>query len=138
MKVTGKKPLAHHRTASLVGQRFGRWTLVDRMPPSNRPAYACDCDCGRSAVVRLDTLLSGLSRSCGCFKLEKARRLDAMVGMKLGRWTVVRPVDTRLGRRYLAVVCECGWKASVRADHLRDGTSIPCWCSAQNGDKNHE
>lgn len=35
---------------------------------------ACRCSCGNIAVHPEYTLLSGVARSCGCLKIEQARR----------------------------------------------------------------
>lgn len=56
----------------LAGQRFGRW-LVRALAPSSprRLAYECICDCGVVRVVSAGNLRGGLTRSCGCLKIEE-------------------------------------------------------------------
>jgi len=62
----------------LAGQRFGRWTVLERVrreaPHSNGAWYdwRCRCDCGTERLVDSKSLLSGRSRSCGCDTAEKA------------------------------------------------------------------
>lgn len=63
----------------LTGKRFGR--LVARKvvyvdlhlhgKPFKRRAWDCLCDCGKSAPVQTQKLLSGHTTSCGCFNREK-------------------------------------------------------------------
>jgi hypothetical protein len=62
-----------------VGQRFGRWTVLDpehHLGPDGWRARAraaeCRCDCGTIRLVRLGTLTRGASMSCGCLQREAA------------------------------------------------------------------
>lgn len=54
----------------LSGQRFGRWTVLNRA--SGRQSYwNCVCDCGTERQVFLGALRSGKSQSCGCLKSQQ-------------------------------------------------------------------
>lgn len=60
----------------LSGQRFGYWTVLERRDNirSNgkcRGAWLCRCDCGNEVVIDQCNLLSGKSKSCGCFRREE-------------------------------------------------------------------
>ncbi|MEG7735996.1 hypothetical protein U2446_15170, partial [Listeria monocytogenes] len=33
--------------------------------------WLCDCDCGAAKEVRLGSLTSGATQSCGCFNIQK-------------------------------------------------------------------
>jgi hypothetical protein len=59
----------------LTGQRFGRLTAVSRVPHVRKTAtrWNCVCDCGKRVIVRRADLRYGGTRSCGCFRDEKAR-----------------------------------------------------------------
>lgn len=58
------------------GVRLGRWTLLRPTKlKTGQKAWACKCDCGTSREVRLDRLISGSSRSCGCAARETHVRL---------------------------------------------------------------
>lgn len=57
--------------ANLIDVRFGRLTVVDRAEPmGGKSAWLCQCDCGAIRTIRQASLLSGNTRSCGCFKAE--------------------------------------------------------------------
>jgi hypothetical protein len=67
----------------LTGQRFGRWTVLERVrrsePHANGSWYdwKCLCDCGTERLVDAKDLTSGASRSCGCTIGEEAlKRID--------------------------------------------------------------
>lgn len=65
-------------TINLIGQRFGRLTVVAR---STEPTteisvrWVCRCDCGAETVVTSSNLRSGQMVSCGCLRRERARDL---------------------------------------------------------------
>lgn len=70
----------------LTGQRFGRWTVIEKDPESHRcrtihpyidkptlstfSKWRCRCDCGTERSVIGINLTSGRSRSCGCWQKE--------------------------------------------------------------------
>ena len=55
-------------------------------------------------------------------------------GTRFGRWTVCgRPWLDQRNRTMLPCRCDCGSRASVRADKLRAGRSTPCRACASVG-----
>ena len=63
------------------GLRFGRWTVGEKAREGGRPKYNCICDCGTSRSVLLRALVGGISRSCGCARLEDAAKRLTTHGM---------------------------------------------------------
>lgn len=63
----------------LVGDRFGRLTVVERaenyISPQGqaRKRWSCKCDCGNMVTVLSGALVSGDTRSCGCLQKEIAK-----------------------------------------------------------------
>jgi|WetSurSiteA1Bulk_404760.scaffolds.fasta_scaffold00264_17 hypothetical protein len=59
----------------LSGIRFGRLIVIER---TNKPDYVkgykiyylCKCDCGKEKTIRREHLLSGKTKSCGCYQHE--------------------------------------------------------------------
>jgi hypothetical protein len=45
-----------------AGERFGHWTLIERVPTVG---WRCRCDCGHEQIVWLSSITSGRSTSCG-------------------------------------------------------------------------
>ena len=72
--------------AEMEGKRFGRLTVISRMPNSNtgRTVWKTICDCGTTASVHGAHLRNGHTRSCGCL----ARETTSFVKKKHGesRW----------------------------------------------------
>ncbi len=64
------------RTVDLVGQKFSRLTVVERLPklPKSENRYKCICDCGKNHIVSATMLLQGKTKSCGCWKSEQTSK----------------------------------------------------------------
>lgn len=57
----------------ITGQRFGRLVAIEMAFKKNyRSHWRCKCDCGNEIIVDLGNLRSGHTKSCGCYKAEKA------------------------------------------------------------------
>lgn len=58
-------------TIEMVGQRFGRYTVLAEMEKrGTQLLYKCECDCGNIRIVYGGNLKSGHSQSCGCRNKE--------------------------------------------------------------------
>ena len=55
---------------SLVGNRYGRLTVIEQVESSSRGQrrYRCICDCGGTIIAFAGNLKSGHTTSCGCLK----------------------------------------------------------------------
>ena len=63
------------RIVDLVGQRFGRLTVLDRADTGGcRVRWSCVCSCGISVIVQGNHLRSGATTSCGCALSAAAQR----------------------------------------------------------------
>lgn len=62
------------RIIDLTGRRFYRWTVLGLAPSEKgKPTrWYCQCDCGNIKDVPGSELVRGASKSCGCYKSEKA------------------------------------------------------------------
>ena len=65
------------KRVDLTGRHFGRWLVIginEYETSRGRGTYwNCACECENKSVVSSYALTHGLSKSCGCFKREKAR-----------------------------------------------------------------
>lgn len=64
-----KAMLSKTRSKNLVGQRFGKLTVLELLPDSNkfnRRMYKCKCDCGNEIILPSSSLTTGHTSSCGC------------------------------------------------------------------------
>lgn len=64
--------LSAKRLIDLVGKRFGRLLVVERVEDGagRKPRWRCLCDCGGETATAGTNLSSGKSRSCGCARAE--------------------------------------------------------------------
>ena len=71
---------------NIEGKVFGRWTVLsedDQIGISNKKVF-CICQCGVKKYVFKNTLLSGASKSCGCFASERAIETHTVHGHTKG------------------------------------------------------
>lgn len=120
----------------MVGQRFGRLTVIGMSAErqNGRILWECACDCGNTVLVSKSALKNGTTKSCGCLHKEIMKvkghesALD-LTGQRFGRLTVIRPTEER---RRKAVVweckCDCGNTAFVSSKNLKTGTTRSCGC----------
>lgn len=67
----------------LTGQKFGRLTVIQRVPnKKDKIMWLCKCICGTEIVCAGNHLKSGDSRSCGCYRREK-RTTHSMTNSRL-------------------------------------------------------
>ena len=76
---------------NLVGQKFGRLTVIRRLKPEEVETvqynWLCQCECGNFVKASANKLKTGHTRSCGCLKNEfsigDATRTHGMRGTRL-------------------------------------------------------
>ena len=61
----------------MIGQTFGRWTILREFRNGRFLYYECRCACGTVREVRANSIRSGRSKSCGCLKQERAKDVIA-------------------------------------------------------------
>lgn len=116
----------------IVGKKFGRWTVLSYDYSKGRyHYYNCQCDCGNIHAVYRDSLLTGVSQSCGCLRgemLSKAIRKD-MIGKKFNKLIVIEEAGkNKYGRILYKCKCDCGNEKIVPGVNLRNGTVKSCGC----------
>ena len=57
----------------LTGKKFGRLTVIKRVPnsKSRHIVWLCKCDCGTEKIIRGCNLRRGYTKSCGCLNREQ-------------------------------------------------------------------
>lgn len=60
----------------LVGQRFERLTVVEYIGREHHSSkWRCLCDCGVEVLAQRSALVTGTTKSCGCFRADRMSRL---------------------------------------------------------------
>lgn len=69
---------------NLVGQKFGKLTVLGEDVERNkgRVYWICKCDCGNIARVTTANLRSGSVKSCGCLVKETAKKVNSKHNMR--------------------------------------------------------
>jgi hypothetical protein len=83
------------KAIDLIGQRFGRLTVLGRAENNKhgKAQWTCECDCGSLKRVCGRNLMGGDTRSCGCARVRhghgrrdrrgrKTQEYDTWMGMK--------------------------------------------------------
>ena len=120
------------KVIDLVGQRFGKLTVVaqDKTFQGKGSRWICDCDCGTMGVlVRRSMLIGGKTKSCGCYKQEYLESIfNDLSGQRFGKLTVRERYDKK-GRTYWSCDCDCGTKGVIASSNdLKSGDKTSCGC----------
>lgn len=64
--------ISNARSKDFTGNKFGRLTLIERLPKykGKDTFYKCKCDCGNECIKRWNSIHRGNVQSCGCIKKE--------------------------------------------------------------------
>lgn len=64
----------HRNIRNLLGKRFGRLIVISltkkRSKYRNGVIWRCKCDCGKIKDIRGDCLVTGDTKSCGCYRKD--------------------------------------------------------------------
>lgn len=58
----------------ILGERYGRLTVIRRTVKKVGSPLVCICDCGKIVFTSSNKLRIGRIKSCGCFSRERSRR----------------------------------------------------------------
>ena len=111
-----------------IGDTVGYWTLIEEVPKPEGRVYNgiywnCKCKCGTEKVILEQTLVKGKSKSCGC-----SRKID-LIGKKIGKLTVIEPVNDNDGRSKWLCLCDCGNTKIILQDKLSGKSpTLSCGC----------
>lgn len=116
------------------GKKFGKWVVIKELNKiKGQRFFLCRCSCSQKTekVVRLKSLISGKSVSCGCYREERHKdRREKVVGNKYGRLVVVKDIDHKGKVRKVLCQCSCPERNEVVVilKDLKNGTTTSCGC----------
>ena len=99
--------------------------------------YRCRCICGKETIVRINTLVAGEVKSCGCLKETQNKinlipnKMIDLTGQKFGYLTALTPFknpDDPKNETWWHCQCDCGKIYDVRSVSLRNGDTTSCGC----------
>lgn len=117
----------------LIGQKFGRLTVIERdYSKKNGTYWLCQCECGNQKIVESRNLRRGLTKSCGCLQKERSSEVSLidLTGRIFGKLTVLKRdiKNTKSGAVLWVCQCECGNIISTTGNHLNRGHTQSCGC----------
>ncbi|MFD1268101.1 hypothetical protein [Paenibacillus motobuensis] len=103
----------------IVGETYGKLFVVSEVAQEGKHRrFLCHCDCGNEVIVKMESLRSGNTKSCGCLARVND---DAFIGTRYGRLVV----KERQGSRWLCE-CDCGNMRIVSDANLRSKNITAC------------
>ena len=76
----------------VTDQRFGRLVAIEFIPDDSKfSKFRCVCDCGVQKTVFTQSLIRGLTKSCGCLQKE----LAAKAKKTHGQWTKLETLRSK-------------------------------------------
>lgn len=133
-----------------IGNKYGRLTVLrqaTKEEKNNRHGafWFCQCECGKTTVVRGFSLRQGNVQSCGCLRHERIIKSNIersggdLTGQRFGKLTVIKEVSSkqnlrRQNLRYWKCKCQCGNERIYVGADLRNGDIKSCGCSKSQGE----
>ena len=95
--------------------------------------WDCQCDCGNLVTVSGANLRAGITKSCGCYMIDRTRETNTMdlVGMRFGLLTVEsrnEEASSQAKRICWNCLCDCGTYKVVPTNLLTSGHTKSCGC----------
>ena len=127
---------------NLVGRKFGRLTVLEKLPHAPREPikYKCVCDCDNHTIVNVmgASLVKGLTKSCGCYKIERISESHStdFTGFKNEHIEAICPTDERYGS-YVMWRCRClhcGKEFEIYGNAKRKYCCHSCYAKARSKD----
>lgn len=116
---------------NLIGQRFGRLLVVEKMNDKNGwTQFRCKCDCGNEIVTSGSNLKYGATQSCGCLHKEAMNNLyfENLIGHRFGKLVVIDKSTARWNKLHWVCKCDCGNETVVSTSGLKSGHTQSCGC----------
>lgn len=138
-----RKESARNKKKNLIGQKFGRLTVIQETSERQCGAivWLCKCECGNEIKVATGNLQSGHTQSCGCYKMEKLRAplVRDVKGQRFGRLVALEyiPGSKQDGiRGKWKCKCDCGNIHTVSTSALfREDFTQSCGCLSSAGEE---
>lgn len=87
------------KAKNLANQKFHRLIALYRVAnKGSNTMWKCKCDCGKICIVRASSLVSGETKSCGCWNDEvrkksmtdrNLKKVQHMIGKRFGNLTAL-------------------------------------------------
>lgn len=121
----------------ITGQRFGRLVAIESIHGHGQLRWKCQCDCGKTVVVKSQSLRTGMTKSCGCYNVDVHKMMRKNItGEKFGRLTAVCWHHREGANTYWECTCDCGNATVVSLSSLVSGNTKSCGCYGREQKRN--
>ena len=142
-----KETVSQLNGKNLIGQKFGRLTVVSQNKNYTGSekilCWHCVCDCGNECDVVSRNLLSGNTKSCGCYKKDKMfeSHFKDLTNQRFGKLTVIKRAEdyiksNGIHKTMWLCQCDCGNQVEVLSHSLISHKTISCGCVKSVGEYN--
>lgn len=85
------------KSIDITGQRFVRLLVMEDAGIDHRgkKLWLCKCDCGAVCIISSEHLRRGLVKSCGCYRIEAAKRFKTHGKRRTAEWRTWSAMKTR-------------------------------------------
>lgn len=115
---------------NLIGEQFGQLTVLQdsgKRTSNGTVLWLCQCSCGNTKEVTTVNLRRGSTKSCGCYRQQKASK--DLTNQIFGRLTVLFPNGKTNDNRILwHCRCKCGQECDISSHSLISETTKSCGC----------
>lgn len=118
----------------ITGSKYGKLTVLERIPGTSPIKWLCRCDCGNLTQVTGNNMKSGNTTSCGCVDMaHKLGKAKDYTGQRFGKLVCIERVGYQYqpcGRRHILwkCQCDCGNTTIVDVSHFTHGDTVSCGC----------
>jgi hypothetical protein len=122
---------------NLIGKRFERWTVIGLSNKQYRQMsmWTCRCDCGVVRDIIGNNLTRGISKSCGCLKIERTKKAKTTHGdtrnHKIARlYTIWQGMKERCEKPSQKMYCYYGGKGIKVCESWKNYEEFKKWAMA--------
>lgn len=119
------------------GTKFWKLTVKKRVEPLRKKdgrsqgiSYLCECECGEQKVILGQSLLKGLTKSCGCLRKEAPPNKLDLTDRRFDKLLAVNYSHFENDGAYWLCKCDCGNETFVLVSNLTRGNTRSCGCNA--------
>jgi len=119
------------------GTKFGLLTVIKRVEPLRKKdgrsqgiSYLCECECGVKKTILGQSLLKGLTKSCGCLRKQPPTNKLNLTDKRFGKLTALKYSHFKNDGAYWLCHCDCGNDTTVLVANLTTGNTSSCGCGA--------
>ena len=118
---------------NLIGKYFGKLLVLEKSKDEKgRTIWICQCKCGNRTKIINHRLISGITKSCGCLRVEYGKnKLNDISGQKFGQLTIIKRYGTHTTvggntKTLWLCKCDCGTNIISTYEKIKYGKRISC------------